>query len=82
MAMQTLKKAIEIARSIENDDVCIYSFTQIYGEMITPKKFINHLEKCISLIERVAGPRLYERPDSEIIPHQGNLSSMTLTLNF
>jgi hypothetical protein len=81
VALQTLEKAIGLARSIEKDDVCIYSFTRTYGEMITPAEFISHLEKCVALIEKVAGPRLYERPDHEIIPVKGKQSFLMMTLN-
>jgi len=30
---------------MEKDDVCIYSFTRTYGEMIPAPEFIEHIEK-------------------------------------
>jgi tetratricopeptide (TPR) repeat protein len=80
--LQTLRKTIDIAGKVEKDDVCIYSFTRTYGEMIPVPEFIGHIEKAIAMIEKSAGKNLYERKDSEIIAVPGNLSSLLLTLNF
>jgi hypothetical protein len=80
--LQTLRKTIDIARTMEKEDVCIYSFTRTYGEMIPVPEFIEHVEKAIAMIEKVAGDNLYEREDGEIIASSGNLSSILLTLNF
>ena len=80
--LQTLRKSIEIARTMGNKDVCIYSFTRTYGEMITVPQFISHIEKCIAMIEEAAGKNLYDRADSEIITPTGNLSSLMMTVNF
>jgi hypothetical protein len=82
IVMQTLRKTIDIARLMEKEDVCIYSFTRTYGEMIPAPEFIGHIEKCIEMIEKVSGKNLYDREDSEVIAMSGNLSSLLLTVNF
>jgi tetratricopeptide (TPR) repeat protein len=80
--LQTLRKTIDIARLMEKDDVCIYSFTRTYGEMIPAPEFVNHIEKAIRMIEKAAGKNLYERKDSEVIATSDNLSSLLMTVNF
>ena len=80
--LQTLRKSIEIARKIEKDNVCIYSFTRTYGEMISVEEFVSHIEKGIVMIEKEAGKNLYEREDGEIIAPSGKVSSLLMTLNF
>jgi len=51
-ARLAILKAMEIARSVKKDDVCIYAYTRTYGEMIPPDEFIRHLENCLTLIDR------------------------------
>jgi tetratricopeptide (TPR) repeat protein len=80
--LQTLRKTIDIARLMEKDDVCIYSFTRTYGEMIPAPEFVEHIEKAILMIEKAAGKNLYEREDSEVIATSDKLSSLLLTVNF
>jgi tetratricopeptide (TPR) repeat protein len=82
VVLQTLRKTIDIARLMEKDDVCIYSFTRTYGEMISAPEFIEHIEKAIVMIEKTAGKNLYEREDSEVIAMPDNLSSLLMTVNF
>src|SRR5664280_2155880 len=53
--LQTLRKTIDIARLMEKDDVCIYSFTRTYGEMIPAPEFVEQIEKAIMMIEKAAG---------------------------
>jgi tetratricopeptide (TPR) repeat protein len=80
--LQTLRKTIDIARLMEKDDVCIYSFTRTYGEMIPVPEFVDHIEKAIVMIEKAAGKNLYEREDSEVIATSDSLSSLLMTVNF
>jgi len=80
--LQTLRKTIEIAMLMEKDDVCIYSFTRTYGEMISMLEFVDHIEKAIVMIEKAAGKNLYEREDSEVIAMSDNISSLLMTVNF
>lgn len=81
-AFQALRKALEIARSLEYDDVCIYSVTRNFGEMITVREFIRDMEKSMQLIEKTAGEDFLKRADDEVIESAGKLSSMMMTLNF
>lgn len=82
IVLQTLRKTIDIAMLMEKDDVCIYSFTRTYGEMIPALEFIKHIKKAIVMIEKTAGKNLYEREDSEVIAVSDNLSSLLMTVNF
>jgi len=82
VVLQTLRKTIDIAMLMEKDDVCIYSFTRTYGEMIPALEFIEHIKKAIVMIEKTAGKNLYEREDSEVIAVSDNLSSLLMTVNF
>ena len=70
-AVQVLREAMEIARSVEKDDLCIYSFTRTYGEMLPVKEFIQHMEKSLTMIEDYAGEDLFNRDDREIIDQKG-----------
>ena len=79
--IQILNHAAGLARSVEKRDVCIYSFTRTYGEMITPGEFVRHIERSVKMIEHVVGSRLRGR-DDEIIPPDGDLSHLLMTLNF
>jgi hypothetical protein len=80
--LQTLRKTIDIAQLMEKDDVCIYSFTRTYGEMIPVPEFVDHIEKAIVMIEKAAGENLYKREDREVIATPGKLSSLLMTVNF
>ena len=73
---------MEIAKSVEKDDLCIYSFTRTYGEMMPVDEFIRHMEKSLQMIEEYAGEDLFNRDDREILEPKGNLSSILMTLNF
>jgi tetratricopeptide (TPR) repeat protein len=80
-AVQILREIIEIAKSVEKDDLCIYSFTRTYGEMLSAKEFIHHIEKSLKMIEDIGGD-LSNRDNHEVIDSVGDLSSMLMTLNF
>ena len=80
-AVQILRETIEIAKSVEKDDLCIYSFTRTYGEMLSAKEFIQHMEKSLKMIEEYAGEDFFNRDDREILDPKGNLSSILMTLN-
>jgi tetratricopeptide (TPR) repeat protein len=77
-----LRGAREKAQLMAEHDVCIYSFTRTYGEMMPVKEFVQHMEKSIKLIEENVGKDLYLREDREIIDVQGERSSLLMTLNF
>jgi hypothetical protein len=67
---------------VEKDDVCIYSFTRTYGEMMPAEEFIQHMERSLQMIEEYTGGDLSARDDREIIDQNRGLSSMLMTLNF
>lgn len=81
-AVQFLRDAIEIAKSVEKDNLCIYSFTRTYGEMLPAQEFIQYLGKSLQMIEEYAGGDLSARDGREIIDQDRGLSSMLMTLNF
>jgi tetratricopeptide (TPR) repeat protein len=82
IALQRLLDSLAMAKAAEKDDVCIYSFTRTYGEMMPAQEFIRHIERSIRMIEAKAGGDLSKRNDGEIIEPAGDLSSMLMTLNF
>jgi hypothetical protein len=71
-----------LAKAAEKDDVCIYSFTKTYGEMMPAAEFIRHIERSIRMIEAKTGEDLSRRDDREIIEPEGDFSSILMTLNF
>jgi hypothetical protein len=81
-ALQLLNDALDMARAVEKDDVCIYSFTRTYGEMMPAPEFIRHMERSIQMIKDKVGGDLAKRDDKEIIEPDTHLSSLLLTLNF
>jgi len=81
-SLQLLHDALAMAMAAEKDDVCIYSFTRTYGEMMPAAEFIRHIERSIRMIEAKTGADLSRRGDGEIIEPEGDLSSILMTLNF
>jgi tetratricopeptide (TPR) repeat protein len=81
-ALQLLNDALDMARAVEKDDVCIYSFTRTYGEMMPAPEFIRHVERSIQMIKDKVGGDLAKRDDREIIEPDSHLSSLLMTLNF
>lgn len=81
-ALQLLNDALDMAKAVEKDDVCIYSFTRTYGEMMPAPEFIRHMERSIQMIKDKAGGDLSKRDDREIIEPDAHLSSLLMTLNF
>lgn len=80
--MERIQGAMEIARRSEKEDVCIYSFTRTYGEMIPAREYIQHMEKALKMIETEAG-NLSGRKDSEVLlPSPHGRPPKLLTLNF
>jgi tetratricopeptide (TPR) repeat protein len=81
-ALQLLYNALGMAKAAEKDDVCIYSFTRTYGEMMPAAEFIRHMERSIRMIEAKAGGDLSKRDDWDVIEPDKDLSSSLMTLNF
>lgn len=82
-AIHLLQQAIETATEIGKLDICIYSFTRTYGEMIPVAEFIDHVQKGLDRILEDAGPNLYKRPDKEVImPRDQDRIWLLMTLNY
>jgi hypothetical protein len=79
---QVIRLAIEIAQNVKKDDVCVYSFSRTYGEMITADEFIDHMEKCLRLIDTAAESSVRKSNDKAITAPDKNLSLSLMTLNF
>jgi tetratricopeptide (TPR) repeat protein len=77
-----IRTAIEIAQSAKKDDVCIYSFSRTYGEMITADEFIEHMGNCLRLLGTAAEGKI-QKPKSKAAPaSKKNISLSLMTLNF
>ena len=81
-ALQLLQDALDMAEAVEKEDVCVYSFTRTYGEMMPTSEFVRHMERSIRMIKDKAGGDLSNRDDREIIEPDAHLSSLLMTLNF
>jgi hypothetical protein len=70
-------------RRAQEENVCIYSYTRTYGEMIPANEYIEHMQKALKMIDEEVGGDLNSREDSEIItgPAQGRPPKL-FTLNF
>ena len=80
--LRLLEGVMEIATSVAKQNICIYSFTRTYGEMLPAGEFIDHLKKSIRMVEEVSGPDLEKRDKKEIIQSKKDVSSCLMTLNF
>lgn len=80
--IQILSDARDIAEGMDKKNVCIYSFTRTYGEMMPANEFVQHMERSIGMINEYAGEDLLNRDDREVLKPKGNLSSILMTLNF
>lgn len=82
-ALQLLRKGLKIAENQHKNNLCIYSFTRVYGEMIPAMEFVRHMHNAINMIKAYAGENLDQRDDKEVIetkdPRRKYLMS---TLNF
>ncbi len=82
-ALQMLNNAAAIADAMAQKDICIYSFTRTYGEMIPAVEFIRHMQKAVRMIAYQAGGDLSARDDREVIVPRGpDCSALLMTLNF
>ena len=79
---EMIQKAADIARGIEKDNVCIYSFTRTYGEMIPCGEFIHHMEKCLDLIDLAMKGSARKTADKDTQDRDDNFFSNMMTVNF
>ncbi len=54
LAIDALRKAVEIAGVAKSMNMCIYSVTNVYSEMIPAGKFIDHLENCLDFLQNLS----------------------------
>ncbi|MGC9196161.1 MAG: hypothetical protein ACP5IL_12010 [Syntrophobacteraceae bacterium] len=50
-AIQALRRARAIAETAHSNNMCIYSVTRVYSEMIPAQHFISHIDNCIRFLE-------------------------------
>ncbi|MHB8137873.1 MAG: hypothetical protein ACYDGO_05730 [Smithellaceae bacterium] len=79
---ETIRRAIEIAESAKKDDVCIYSFSRTYGEMIPADEFIGHMNNCLRLIEETAVGEALKQKGKRTVAIGKNVTPGLMTLNF
>ncbi len=81
--LKLLKGAAEIAASMDKSNICIYSFTRTYGEMIPTREFLHHVDRSVRMVEEQAGGDLHKRDENEIIPFENDRRmGLLMTLNF
>jgi hypothetical protein len=82
-AVQLLRGAADIARTMLAKNICIYSFTRTYGEMMPAQEFIGHMERGVAMIEAQSGGDLARRDDRETIAlRDTGRSGLLMTLNY
>ena len=80
--LQKLRDSRAIAEVMDREDICIYSFTRIYGEMMPAKDFIAHMDRCIKMVEEKAGNDLSSMEERDIINPYEERTTLLMTLNF
>jgi hypothetical protein len=81
--LQLLQATISMALDLEKQNLCIYSYTRCYGEILDPKTFIQRIEKSIQRIEACAGSmeELNQMDPSQAIDEEGDKNFTLLTLH-
>jgi len=72
--LKYLQEAIAMARSLEEENLYIYSYTRCLGEMLKPEIFIRHIENAVQKIEACVGTLedLEKREPSQMIEDNEN----------
>ena len=83
-AISLLHEAIKIATEVKQENVCIYSPTRNFREVMPVDKFIQHVNRCLQQIHASPslGGELSGRQDSEVLGSDENSMGMILTLNW
>lgn len=82
-ALYFLKKAIEAAKDMKKKQICIYSFTRIYGRMIPATEFIAQMQASIRMIEtKIGNEQILQKDNDDIIDIDSNRACLLLTYNF
>ncbi len=77
-----LHGAVDIAQKMAKYDVSLYSFTRFSVELQHVEEFLQHMKKCIRMVEEYAGADLDDRYTEEIIHSKEERTSLLLSLNF
>lgn len=80
-ARQNIQLAREIAANAKKDDVCIYSFTRTYGEMIPADEFIRHMDNCLCEMDSTIKRETADKQGRAIASDKQVWTSL-MTLNF
>jgi len=81
--IQLLKGAADLARGMDEHDVCIYAFTRTYGEMIPVAAFLAHMERGIQLVRDAVGGDISRHDDHEVVePGANGKMGLLMTLNY
>lgn len=82
-AIELLKKARKIAEDMARKDIGIYSFTRVYGEMLSAEEYVEHMSRSIEMIENYCGDDLKRRKDKQLLTYEDtDRLSPLMTLNF
>ncbi len=82
MVREMLENAIDIAKRAQVEDVCIYTFTRTYSEMISAGEYIEQMQRALKMIDEEVGD-LNGREDAEIITDSLDGKALKLfSLNF
>ncbi|KJS30501.1 MAG: hypothetical protein VR64_14790 [Desulfatitalea sp. BRH_c12] len=81
--LRLLQGAADIAATMDKRDICIYSFTRTYGEMIPAGEFIGHMQASMRMVQAQSGGDLQQRDKDEVIqPTDPDRMALLMTLNF
>jgi tetratricopeptide (TPR) repeat protein len=80
-ARQNILIALEIAEKAKKDDVCIYSFTRTYGEMVAADEFISHMNNCLRVIDSTLESETGDKKN-KIPASDKSVWTNLMTLNF
>jgi hypothetical protein len=80
-ARQSIRLALEIAGIAKKDDVCIYSFTRTYGEMIPADEFIRHMNTCLHMMDSVIESEKAQKKGTAAVSDK-TVRTPLMTLNF
>lgn len=67
-ALVLIEQARAMARELTRSGVHIYSFSRIHGEILTPARFLKHMDNAERSIRRAAGNAIETQPDHWPLP--------------
>ncbi len=80
---EILTETIHMAQELKKENLCIYSYTRCHGEMMLPDVFMDHIQKCLEMIEACAGGKeaLGESPDGQPLEMDPDKRELLFMLN-